>query len=121
MLGLLGGLPFLLLLELPLGLLVLDGIDNQCDWAVTHNFHVHILSESAWLHSVGVIHLLQIVKKGVKKGQCLVAVHGVVEVRLGAFELVVEGELGDEEDLEGVVDEVAVPGLARLVRPQLQL
>jgi hypothetical protein len=68
-----------------------------------------------------VIVLLQVIQKGVVEGKCLITIHGVVEVRLGALQLVVKGELGDQEDFVRIVHKVAVPRFALAVGPEFQL
>jgi hypothetical protein len=65
--------------------------------------------------------LLQVIQKGVVEGECLITVHGVVEIRLGAFQLVVEGELGDQQDFVRIVHKVAVPSFTLAVGPEFQL
>ena len=44
-----------LLLKLLLGLLILDGVDDQCDWAIPDYLHVHVLPEGTRFHSIGCI------------------------------------------------------------------
>ena len=62
-----------------------------------------------------------LIQKGVIEGECLVAIHCVVEVRLSAFQLMVECELGDQQDFVRILHKVAIPSLARAVRPEFQL
>jgi hypothetical protein len=68
-----------------------------------------------------VIVLFQVIQKRVVEGECLVTVHGIVEVRLRSFQLMIEGELRDQQDFVRIVHKVAIPSLALAVRPQFQL
>ena len=52
---------------------------------------------------------------------CVLTLHGVVEIWLCAFKLVVEGELRDQQNLIVIVNQVSAPGFTCLIRPKFEL
>ncbi len=65
--------------------------------------------------------LFQVIQKRVVEGECLITIHRVVEIRLSSFQLMVEGELRDEQDFIRIIHKIGTPSLALAVRPQFQL
>ena len=114
-------LPLKLLLELLLRLLILDGVDYQRYWAIPDYLHVHVLPERPRLHLVWRVYRSQVLQKLIVQDLRSLVLHGIMEVGLRPLQLMVQGELRDQEDLIAVVHQARRPGLPTLVRPELQL